>query len=423
MIDRVIHPISPIGGGDRISFSHAKGLRMWDADGKEYLDGVSGLWNVAAGYGRTDMVHAAQSAMERFGFASLYFSHAHDFATDLADKLASLTPEGIERFFFTSEGSTAVDTAIRLVRYEAVRRGRREKTKVIARWKSYHGSSLGSANVTGQREYWDDFGPISPGIVHVPQPSADDPDSVAELERAIMQEGPETVAAFIAEPVSVPSGVTLPGDEYWPRVRELCTRWDIRFIADEVVTGFGRTGKWFALERWGVVPDLIVMSKGLTSGYAPLAAVGVGDVVYEGIADGQRPLMHGFTTSGHPLCAAIALANIAILEREDLVENAQRMGARLDDVLRDLAARHELLGEVRTIGMLAGIDVVGAKDRREARVSQILETARRNGMLIRGYADKLVLAPSLMATEDDIAEIGVRVSDVLNELDASPTVM
>jgi adenosylmethionine-8-amino-7-oxononanoate aminotransferase len=412
-LDRLIHPISPIGTSERVVFTHGRGLRLWDTGGREYLDAVSGLWNVAVGYGRGEIAQAAQTAIERFGFASLYFSQGHEFAARLAEELASLTPRGIERFFFTSEGSTAVDTAIRLVRYEAALRGEPRRTKIIARWESYHGSSLGSASVTGQRAFWDHFGPAAPGILHVDQPTREDPDSVAGLEEAILREGPETVAAFIAEPVSLPSGVALPGELYWPRVRELCTRYGIRLIADEIVTGFGRTGEVFALDRWDVKPDLLLMSKGLTSGYVPLAAVGVSEEVYEAVADANRPFMHGFTTSGHPVCAAVALANLEIIEREGLIANARRMGAHLDAVLRDVAARHDQLGDVRSWGLLAGIDLVPRPGEDAARALAIVEAMRRGRMLIRGYDDKLVLAPSLVATEDDIDEIGARLSAVL----------
>lgn len=417
--ERIIHPVSPLRPSERLVFERGLGFRLWTSDGHEYVDAVSGLWNVAIGYGRKELAQSAHDAIERFGFASLYFSQAHDLAARLADKLASLTPSGIERFFFTSEGSTAVDSAIKFVRFENVLRGRAEKTKIIARWKSYHGSSLGSGRVTGQQAYWDGFGPSAPGILHIGQPPVDDPNSTAELERALEAEGAETVAALIAEPVSLPAGVALPGDLYWPRVREICTAFDVRLIADEVVTGFGRTGTFFAMERWGVIPDLVILSKGLTSGYVPLAAVGVSEAVYDGLAGHRGELMHGFTTSGHPVCAAVALANIDIIERERLVENAREVGEYFADVLRQLVRRHTCLSTVRTIGMLAGIDVqAGATDEQGNHSPPIVQEARRRRLLIRGYENNIVLAPYLAATRQEIDEIAERLSETLVETSA-----
>lgn len=407
----VIHPLSlmqELEERDLRLFTAGQGLRLQDARGREYLDAVSGLWNVAIGYGRPELGEAAAAVMARIGYSPLYFGRGTIEAATLAAKLAELTPPGIERFFFTSEGSTAVDTAIKFARYEHAQRGVPGKVKIIARWESYHGASIGAVGATGQREFWDDFSIPMDHFRHIRQPRGRAEDEAAELEKVILEEAPETVAAFIAEPVSVPSGVVVPEPNYWPLIRDVCTKYDVRLILDEVVTGFGRTGRMFAAEHWGIRPDLLIMSKGLTSGYFPLAAVGVADDVFENIAQPNRTLMHGFTTGGHPAGCAVALRNIAIIEDEELVARAEEKGRVLAEKLQGLADETELVGAVRSLGLLASIDVAlpGAAADDAQRIGQLVV----NGMLercvlLRAYRASIVVAPSLVVSNSEIDEI------------------
>jgi adenosylmethionine-8-amino-7-oxononanoate aminotransferase/mannose-6-phosphate isomerase-like protein (cupin superfamily) len=407
----VIHPVSPVrhmDGTDLRIVESGRGLRLRDVSGREVLDAVSGLWNVAVGYGRPELAEAAAEALARIGFASLYFSRGSTETALLAARLAELTPVGIDRFFFTSEGSTAVDTAIKLVRYEHAQRGEPQRQKLIARWESYHGASIGSVGATGQPEFWQDFGIQLSDIHHISQPRGRADDAVAELEQTILEEGPETVAAFIAEPVSIPSGVVVPEPDYWPRIREICSRYGVRLILDEVVTGFGRTGKMFAAEHWALAPDVIVLSKGLTSGYFPLAAVGVSEEVFAGIARTDRVLMHGFTTGGHPAGCAVALRNLRLIDEEALVQRAANSGRLLHEALEALAKRTGIVAAVRSLGLLAALDIAvpGGGEADSKRVGELVVAGMaRRGVLVRSYGASIVLAPSLVVQNGEIDEI------------------
>ena len=274
----------------------------------------------------------------------------------LAEKLAAITPGRIDRFVFTVGGSDANETALKVARLYQARRGYPEKVVVLAREQSYHGMSMGGTSLTGSASYWDGIGPLLPGIEHLPQPDPADPDAAAAVAAAIERIGPERVGAFIAEPISNPAGVNVPHPSYWPAVREICDRHGILLIADEVITGFGRTGRMFACEHWGLEPDIIAISKGLTSGYQPLGAAGFTSEIIEAVGDQTEPFLHGFTAGGHPAACAVALANIEIIEDEELVANAERVGGLLRERLQALSAE---LGRRRGpgLGLLCAIDL------------------------------------------------------------------
>lgn len=414
----VLHPMSPFlrdTESAALIFAEANGLRLVDVDGHEYLDGIAGLFNVNVGYGRRELAQASATALETLSCSPLFFNRGNVPAAELAAKLATLTPGDIDRFVFTLGGSDAVDTAIKIARYANHITGRPSKSKVIGRWDSYHGMTLGSTAATGEKRYWEGIGPLVPGFVHIPQPTGDrDPEI---LEQAILREGPDTVAAFIAEPVSLPSVLTLPDKDYWPAIRDICARHDVTLVADEVITGFGRTGKPFAMMHWGVTPDLLVMSKGITSGYLPLGAVGLSEVLFQRLATPGDDLRHGFTASGHPAACAVALANLEILEREGLVANASELGKYLHDKLRDVASKHAAIVEVRSFGMLAAIDLArrsGTETRADAeaaaaRLQRLKAALRVERLLCRDYQPcSIVLGPCLSATRDDIDEIVLR---------------
>lgn len=385
------------------------GARVSAADGTVYLDGVSGLVNVNVGHGREELAEAAAEAMRRLAYGTLFFGMATEPAVELAAELARITPAGIERFFFALGGSDANDSALKIARRYHALRGKPEKTRFLARADSYHGMTFGGTSASGDDVYRDGFGPFLPGVVHAPQPGADGVASAAELEALIVAEGPETIAALIAEPVSLPAAVNVPPDDYWPAVREICTRHDILLIADEVVTGFGRTGRMFGMDHWDVTPDLMTMSKGITSGYLPLAAVGMTKAVYDVLASSPKPFLHGFTTGGHPTCCALALANLAIIEREDLAGNAERRGAYFRARLDVLCATSPSALRARNLGLLVALDL-SRPEGVELRAGLSFGAHVRNEMLRRGvimrfYGDTLVWGPSLAITEAEIDEL------------------
>jgi len=412
-VAHVVHPLTPLGGEMAKSVTvivGGDGIRVQDAAGRKYIDACSGLWNVNVGYGRAELAEAAAEQLRNLGYATLYINRGNAPAARLATKLAEITPGNIARFFFSLGGSDANDTAIKLARFYNARRGHPEKYQIIARQEGYHGSTFGAMSATGETEFWRDFGPLLPGFTHIEQPQPDDRDAAQALEAEIVRLGSETVAAFIAEPICVPAGVSIPPATYWPAIRDVCTRYDVLLIADEVITGFGRTGRFFGLEHWDVVPDLLVVSKGLTSGYLPLGAVGMSSDFYEVISEPDRPFMHGFTTGGHPACCAVALRNIEIIEDELLIENARVVGDHLKVRLQAVCPDSSDVPSVRGLGMMAALDLA-AEGKRAARfeisgLGKRVETElRERGVLVRAFGDTIAIAPPLITTVTEIDEI------------------
>jgi adenosylmethionine-8-amino-7-oxononanoate aminotransferase len=284
--------------------------------------------------------------------------------------------------------------------------------------------SFGAWSATGETAYWRNFGPRAPRFAHIAQPAQDDFDAAAAVEEAIVREGPDTVAAFIAEPVSLPSRITIPPSNYWPRVRKICDKYDVLLVFDEVVTGFGRTGKWFAGEHWNVEPDLIILSKGITSGYLPLGALGMSEEFAASIPSTREPILHGFTTGGHPVACDVALRNIEIIEQERLVENAEHIGTYLRDQLDALGRRSNSLANVRGLGVLAGADLMADRAAAEpfsadVRIGEwIIDRLRQERTIMRAYGETLAIGLPLSATQADVDELLRRLSTAL---DAVPT--
>ena len=386
-----------------------RGVMLVDADGHEYIDGLSGLWNVVLGHGRRELADAARDQMETLAYASGYSGSSNPRAIELAERLAQLTYPDINRFFFTSGGAEANETAIKIARSYWKRRGRPGKTTVISRDLSYHGTTLATMSATGIPAYWPQFEPRVPGFVHVPAFSAD------ALERAIVREGADTVAMFLAEPVLGVGGVISPPDDYFPRVRDICDRHDILFAADEVITGFGRTGKWFALDHWGVAPDMVQFAKAITSGYFPFGGVGVNDTIARVLDEGPGPWMHAYTYSAHPTGCAVALRTLQIIDEENLVAEAARKGAYLLAALRARLGDHPNVGDIRGKGLMCAVEFV--KDRHgktpfsidEQVGARIHAQAVAGGLFSRVRGDTFVLAPPFVI-DDDLLE---RIADVL----------
>jgi len=402
--------------GGPLIFARGEGCYLYDTEGRRYLDALSGVWVVNVGHGRREIAQAIQEQLEQLEYMLAEEGFANIPAIRLAERLASLTPGSLDRTFFTLGGSESVEFALKLARqYHLIASGR-PRFKVISRRASYHGTTYFAMTVTGFDNFAQMFGPVVPGVKKVPQPSCFQceldlhyPDCgvrcAESIEDLIAREGPDTVAAIIAEPVSTSAGVAIPPPEYWPRLREICDRYGILLIADEVVTGFGRTGRMFGVEHWNVVPDIMTVAKGLTSGYQPLGGVIVRREVAE-VLD-RTGLSHGFTYSAHPVACAAALANLDIIQREGLVDNAAQMGTYLLRVLEDALGDHPLVGGIRVIGLLAAIDLVRDRQTGErfpphAQVGKRLRTwLLENGLYCR-VGQQVQLGPPLCITRTEI---------------------
>ena len=411
-----------------------KGAIIKDNTGREYIDGLSGLWNVNVGHGRAELGEAASKQMATLAFHSAYAGGSNEPAIALADRLSKLTYPSINTFFFTSGGAESTETSIKTARFYQKAVGKADKFKVISRKRAYHGLTLAAMSATGLSAFWPMFEPRTPGFSHIDAPDPyrfvnTDPSitlgvaAANALEDAILREGPDTVAAFIAEPVQGAGGVIVPPADYFARIREICTRHDVLFIADDVITGFGRTGRWFGLEHYGVEPDIMQFAKGVTSGYVPLGGVGVSDTVRDvinGVPPGKR-WMHAFTYSGHPTCCAVALANLDIIERERLVDRSAAAGARLLEKLRMLAAL-EGVGHVRGQGLIAAVEVVADQSTRslfpaEAGVTQKLTDAMlERGVYTRVALDCVCIAPPLVTTDAQLDQIVDTVGDAVTQV-------
>jgi adenosylmethionine-8-amino-7-oxononanoate aminotransferase len=379
-----------------------------DADGKEYIDGLAGLWNVVLGHGRRDLAEAAREQIETLAYASGYAGSSNPRAIELGERLARLTYPSINRFFFTSGGAEANESAIKVARSYWKLRGRPGKTKVISRELGYHGTTLAAMSATGIAGYWPLFEPRVPGFIHVP------PLSASALEDAILREGADTVAMFLAEPVIGVGGVIAPPDDYFPRVREICDRHEVLFAADEVITGFGRTGKWFGLEHWGVEPDIVQFAKAITSGYFPFGGVGVNDTIARVLDEAPGPWMHAYTYSAHPVGCAVALRTLQIIDEENLVAEAARKGAVLLEALRAHLGGRPYVGDVRGTGLMCAVEFVKDRETKAPFASEqhagarIHAEAMARGLFSRVRGDVFVLAPPFItpdATLQQIAEI------------------
>lgn len=388
-----------------------------DAQGRSYLDAMAGLWNVNVGYGRPELAEAAAAQMRELPYASAYGGFGNQPAVLLAARLAELAPGDLSVTFFATGGAEANDTAYKIARLYWNLRGREEKVQIVSRLRGYHGLTYGATSATGLPNFWQRVGPLAPGFLHAPAPHPyryDGDGSPGEgyaraLEQVIVDAGPETVAAVLAEPVQGAGGVIVPPPDYLPRVREICDRHDVLLIADEVITGFGRTGRWFGMEHYGVAPDLMVFAKGVTSGYLPLSGVMLTPEVHDTLRTLHGSLPHGFTYSGHPTSCAVALRNLRIIEEEDLVGRAERTGRVLAQSLDELR-RLEHVGDVRSLGLLGAVELVSDRDSKapfepsSAAARRVALSALDAGVITRSLpGDVLAFSPPLVITEEEVA--------------------
>jgi putrescine aminotransferase len=400
-----------------------QGAMVRDATGQEYLDGLSGLWNVNVGHGRRELAEAALEQMTTLAYSSAYAGSTNPPAIALAERLSEIAYPSINAFYFTSGGAEASETSFKTARFYWKALGKPDKVKIISRMRGYHGTTMAAMSATGMPPYWAMFEPRVPGFVQIDSPypyrfentTPEVSDGIAAahlLEAAILREGPETVAAFIAEPVQGAGGVIVPQPDYFARIRAICDKYQVLLISDEVITGFGRTGRWFGLEHYGVEPDIMQFAKGITSGYVPLGGIGVSDTIRDVIngVPPERRWMHAYTYSGHPTCCAVALRNIKIMQDEDLIARADAAGRRLQAGLQDLAGL-EGVGNVRGQGMLGAVEVVADKATKQvfpasAQIMQRLyEGLLERGLYTRVLFDAICLAPPLITTDEQIDRI------------------
>jgi putrescine---pyruvate transaminase len=445
--EHLIHPLHhPVDSANTVIFVRGRGAVVQDIEGREYLDGLSGLWNVNVGHGRTALADSAAAQMKELASFSGFVGCSNVPAIELAERLVAIRDGDMQAVFFTSTGSEANESAFKTARFYWKACGRPGKVKVIARSHAYHGLTLQSMSATAMgASYWKMFEPRVPGFVHIQScypyrfQGAKPDETVGqaaarELEENILREGPDTVAAFIGEPIQGAGSVIYPTDDYWPRVREICTRYDVLLIADEIITGFCRTGRWFAMSHWGVKPDIVSFAKGVTSGYLPLGGIMVTGPIKDAM-DTVQPAdrwMHASTYSAHPTCCAVALTNLDILERERLSENAAKMGDRLHAHLVESFRSHPNVGDIRGgKGLLAAVEFVEDREtKRNFEPDKTIATRLRMEIMRRGVVtrtrpspgahplpgDAVFLAPPLIVNESEVDRLVSVVRDAVRSV-------
>jgi len=407
-------------GGPRV-MTQADGIFIWDGNGQKLLDGMSGLWCVNVGYGRKELAEAAYKQMLDLPYYNTFFKTTTVPTTELAAKISSVMPERFKHIFFTNSGSESNDTIVRFVRHYWKLKGKPYRQHFIARTRGYHGSTMVAANLGGFQGMHEQVGTEFPGFHHVQQPHWFDlggdmtPEdfglaAAAELEKKILEVGPDNVAAFIGEPIQGAGGVIIPPSTYWPEVQKICRKYGILIISDEVICGFGRTGNWWGFETMGFEPDIVPMAKGLSSGYLPIGAVAFADHLIKDFFELGGEFYHGMTYAGHPVAAAVALKNIEIIQQEKLVEHTRDIGPYFAKALASLRD-HPIVGETRSVGLIGAIELSNDKAKRSrfaspGRVGTMCrDNCFKNGLIMRACWDTMVLAPPLVITEKQIDEL------------------
>lgn len=426
-----LHPVyHPNTHANPLVIERGEGVWLYTVDGQKILDGMAGLWNINVGYGREELAKAAYDQMKDLAFTSNFSGMTNLPSIQLADKLAGFAYEGLNTTFFASGGSEANDSAFKTARYYWKRMGKPSKYKVIARKGSYHGVTLAATFATGLEKYHTMFGPAIDGFVHIPAPNPyryegplKEGESIGAaaarmLEEAILREGPDTVAAFIAEPVMGVGGVIIPPDDYFPLVRAMCDKYEILLIADEVITGFGRTGEWFALKHWNIKPDILSFAKAITSGYAQLGGIQISDSIRATMenAPDSDAYMHGYTYSGHAAACAVGLKNLEMMEKENYPRRAKELGQRLLAGLQTLN-EFSFVGDVRGLGLVCGVEIVADKESKTpdpAMTMKIFKAAQERGLRTRPLGNVLAFSPPLSINEEEVDEIVKRLGAAMD---------
>jgi len=414
--------------GSAMIISEGHGLILKDVHGKEYIDALSGAICVNLGYGCEELPEAAMAQMAKLSYLVNWSGFANTAAIEYASKLAEFTPDGLGRFFFANSGSEANESAYKIARFYWTNQGKESKTKIISRQNSYHGLNLASMSATGMERFHERFGPLVPGFIRIPTAycyrcpfGKNYPDCKLEcaevLAETIDREGEDTIAAFFAEPIHGTSGTIIPPPEYWPRVAQICKERNILLVLDEVMTGFGRTGKNFACEHWNFVPDMMLMSKGIISAALPFSAVAITEKVFEGMR-GPNAFYHLYTCGGHPVSCAVAMKNLEILIKKKLVENSAKVGKYMLERLKELE-EYPHVGEVRGLGLFAAFEIVQDKKTRAAdgkMAKKLVADAKDRGLILRVAGTAIQVAPPLIATEADINKIMDIIKPIVAEL-------
>ena len=407
--------------------TRGKGVYLWDSEGAKIIDGMAGLWCVQLGYGNEELARAGYEALEQLSYYNNFFKTTNPWAVELAAKLAQLLPGGHTHILFANSGSEANDTALKLIRYYWNLKGKREKKVHLSLEYSYHGVTMAAASLSGLTPMHPQWDLPLPGYAKVPTPywygakaagyGDIGPDEFGlliakKLEEKILEIGADRVASFSAEPLQGAGGLIIPPASYWPEVQRICRKYDVLLHLDEVVTGFGRLGEWFGSQYFNIAPDIMTMAKGLSSGYQPISVTSLGERMGEAITHAGEELVHGYTYSGHPVTCAVALKNLEVLERENIVPRVKTsIGPYLLKRLNETFANHPLVGEVRGVGLLAAIELVADKKERGfyPRDKDIGTHCRNycfnNGLIMRAIRDTMVLSPPLIVSEAEVDEI------------------
>jgi L-2,4-diaminobutyrate transaminase len=435
----LLHPASSItqllANGPQM-ITGAEGCRITDADGNSLLDGVAGLWCVNAGYGRQELADAMQQASGQLAYYHTFTNTTNPWQVELAAKLIELSPKQLTKVFFGNSGSDCNDTLIKIAWHYHSLQGNTKKIKIISRQQAYHGTSISTASLTGLPAFHKDFPIPLDFVLHTDCPhyyskafedeteEAFSDRMIGNIEALIEKEGADTIAAFFAEPIQGAGGVVVPPEDYFPRLRKILTKHNILLVADEVITGYGRTGEWFASDAMGIEPDMMASAKGLTSGYFPMSAAFISQEIWQVLKLGSEKLgafSHGYTYSGHPVGAAVALANLDIMEREGLIKRAKEMGGYLHQQLQSLL-NLPLVGEVRGKGLIAAVQLVTDKGSRETHdptlkiPHQIAAKMRNNGVIVRPLPSigALAISPPLTISKAEIDELVQALTDAIS---------
>jgi putrescine---pyruvate transaminase len=429
--EHLIHPLyHPNDHSRPLVIVRGEGAEIIDASGKRYFDALSGLWNVHVGHGRTELAQVAAEQMSTLAFNNNYVGFTNVPSARLAEKLVELAYPNLHAVYFTTAGAESNESAFKTARFFWKLLGKPTKIKIISRRWGYHGVTMAAASATGLPAYHRMFAPLVPNFIQAVGPYRfrceleeggarpctvpEGHDYADELEQTLLDEDPDTVAAILAEPVQGAGGVIVPPDNYWPKLRQIADRHSVLLIADEVITGFGRTGKWFALDHWNVQPDIMSFAKGVTSAYLPLGGIMVSRQVQNAINEAPADLkfMHAATYSGHPVCCAVGLANVGIIEREGLVQRTAEIGPKFLAMLRRELEPLPSVGEVRGLGLMAAVELVDPNatgsayyDNGVALTGRVIARCVEQGMLPRRLNNTICMAPPLISTEQQLSRL------------------
>ncbi len=428
--EHLIHPLyHPTDHAKPLLVVKGEGAEIVDANGKRYFDALSGLWNVHVGHGRAELAQVAAEQMSTLAFNNNYVGFTNVPSIRLAEKLSQIAYPNLNAVYFTTSGAESNESAFKTARFYWKLQGQPNKVKIISRRWGYHGVTMAAASATGLPVYHKMFAPLVPNFIQAigpyrfrcelegedgPRPctSPAEHDYAAELEQTLIEQGPETVAAILGEPIQGAGGVIVPPEDYWPKLRQIADKHNVLLIADEVITGFGRTGRWFALEHWNVQPDIMSFAKGITSAYLPLGGIMVSQQIQDAINSAPSDLkyMHAATYSGHAACCAVGLANLAIIEREGLVERAASIGGWFQQQLRTQLGGLGPVGQVRGIGMMAAVELVDPAatgsayyDNAVATTGRVVQRCVERGFLPRRLNNTICMAPPLISTEQQLS--------------------